>query len=318
MTSKLSKEDKLKKIDISNILNEYDLGKVINSSVISSPSSLNPRWNKIETSEGLFFLKQYRKGNYVDEHFDFLKYLLYNDYPAVKIFNNKAGALKTSHNGQVFAIFEFIEGCKWDYTVNEKRAIEIGRNLGKLHRLGMDYPYSSVHVNYDYFYTLMKKGYGTLKKVPDNLKDALRFMYSNMPNADFLNGAPKSTCHVEFLKRHLVFRGDKLSKVLDWDIVSKDHMLSDLGTTMTTAFQDSLDYRILSKIIGAYNAERPLTQFEKNHIYDAIKFGVFKTAIWGLFGLYPDYSDQSVLNLKEFVRHTKQEFESELAKELRI
>lgn len=305
------------KADIREILRKYNLGELTAFSLGNTQYN-NPRWIKLETSRGVYFLKEYRENGYVEDSFQFLGYLLDNRYPAVEIFRAKDGSFSVTHIGRRYAILEFIEDCPWEYQINERQAIQIGKYLGKLHMLGINYPYSTAYADYNHFYQLMDNGRKTLSSIPESLKSAVEFMYYNMPKTNFMEGMPRSTCHMEFTKRHLVFRDERLIKVFDWDLVSKDYMLGDLGTAMTAGLQDGLNYKILAGLLRGYNEERPLTGLERQHLYGAIAFGVFKNAIWGLFGFYPNFDGLPIEHLKEFTKYPKNEFDNALARELRF
>lgn len=306
----------LKDNDIRDILRNYDISGLETFRELRRGAA--PKCYEIIVSNGRCFLKQYREGGYLDESFVFLKFLLANNYPAIRLFDTIDGKTSLNYHDHTFAIFEYVENSNPNYTITKRRALEIGRYLARLHVLGINYPYTSVYADYDYFYNLFNSKYNTKNDMPANVQKAIDSMKERMEEADLPADMPKSICHVEFLKRHLIFKGQKLYRILDWDIAGRDYMLNDLGTTMTTTINRALDYELLSKIVEGYNTERPLCRLEIKCLYEAITFGIFKNAIWALYGENPSWKNQHVENLMVFIQCKKEDFDRQISNWLNL
>ncbi len=304
-------ESALKNDDIKGILRSYGITNIETFNELRRGTA--PLCYEITTSNNRYFLKQYREGGYLDESFVFLKFLLASGYPSVRLFDTASGKVSLSYHDRTFALFEYVENANQQYELTTDRALEAGRYLAKLHVLGMNYPYESVYADYRYFNNLLDRGHTVKGDMPIDIQKAVDFMYERMRDAALPTDTPKSTCHVEFLKRHLIFKEQKLYKVLDWDIVSRDYMLNDLGTTMTIAIDGVLDYGTLGKIIEGYTTVRPLNTLETHHLYEALSFGVFKNAIWALYGENPSWRNTQVRNLTAFMQYTKEDFNKRLS-----
>jgi Ser/Thr protein kinase RdoA (MazF antagonist) len=302
----------LKNDDIKGILRSYDINNLENFKELRRGGSA-PLCYEITANSNRYFLKQYREGGYLDESFVFLKFLLTNNYPAVRLFDTASGETSLRYHGRTFAIFEYLENANQQYEMTKDRALEVGRHLAKLHVLGMDYQYERAYADYKYFHDLLDEGHTAKNNIPIDIQKAVDFMHERMKDTFLPSDMPKSVCHVEFLKRHLIFKDQKLHKVLDWDIVSKDYMLNDLGTTMTTAINEIIDYGVLGKIVEGYHSVRPLNTSEIHYLYEAISFGIFKNAIWALYGENPSWRNKQVENLTTFIRYTKEDFNMQLS-----
>jgi Ser/Thr protein kinase RdoA (MazF antagonist) len=75
--------------------------------------------------------------------------------------------------------------------------------------------------------------------------------------------------------------------VIDWNI-GKTNAFFDYGSSMTACFSlngKKFYPKKLNEFISAYDKERPLTNWEKEHIFEALKFGILKYGIWGFVDL---------------------------------
>lgn len=304
----------LKNEDIRNILRSYNIGNLEDVKELKRGAA--PVHYQIKTTTGRYFLKQYQEGRYLNESFIVLKFLLRHNYPSVRLFDTSLGEASLRYHNHVFGMFEYIANSNKEWKITSARALEIGKYLAKLHILGFSYPYEDVYVNYDYFNHLLIERYSKTTNIPKEIQKALDFIHERMADTKLPADMPKSICHVEFLKRHLIFDGNKLHKILDWDIISKDYMLNDLGTTMTIAIDRTLNYKVLGKILDGYNSERPLSNLEIRYLYEAFSFGVFKNTLWAIYGENPTWSNRQINNLIIFMQNKKDKFDMRLSEQI--
>jgi len=278
---------KIRKEDIERILSKYDLGLLKSFKTIDRRlSSLNPSLIII-TTKGKFFLKVYTKQfkrfkYHILKGLDLLIFLKKKKYPSIKVFKAKNKRPYVNYNGVTFAIFEFIS-LKERKLSTQIQAYELGKNLGRLHKLAIKFPISKTGQGYKSFNKELNKNFYLSKKAPKKYKPALEFLKKDYANLRIPSNQPKSACHVEFTSQHVYFKGNKLVKVIDWDEVSYDYMFYDLGTTMANAFsKNSINFNILSAILRGYKSQRKLTRWESEHLFEAMFFGISKFVIWGL------------------------------------
>jgi len=278
---------KLTKKDIKEILSGYVLGKLKSFHLIERRlNTLNPSLI-VNTTKGKFFLKiytkQFRRFKYhIIKGLDLLLFLEKKKYPSIKVFKTKKGKPHGEHKKIFFAIFEFLN-IKEKKISNEKQAYELGKNLGKLHKLAKNFPILKTGQGYNSFKTELEKNRHLINKCPKKYKKRLEDIKKNFNGLKIKSNQPKSVCHVEFTSQHVRFKGNKLVKIIDWDEVGRDYMFYDLGTSLTESFnKNSINFKILSSILRGYQNQRKLTPWESNHIYEAILFGICKFVIWGL------------------------------------
>jgi len=281
-----SKRKILGKTDIENILKLYNLGYFKSSrQKIRYTEGLQPIYI-IKTSEGKFLLKQYFKFDYFRRNgLSLIRFLLRRKYPCIKVFNSKKAKPYVKYKGITFAVFEFVEPeHRWNLSKNT--AYEMGKYLGRLHTLARNFPIRKItDYNYDSFLDTLRKNYYKTRNAPERFRKIFKYINNNFEKLRVPSNLPKSICHEEFFPPHVRFRGQKLVKVIDWDEVNRNYMFYDLGTCTVSAFYSlNLNFELLANIIKAYNNERKLTTWEKDHIFKAVQFGTSKFSIWSLEG----------------------------------
>ena len=312
----------LTKTDIENILKLYNLGCLKNyKQVIRYRRGLQPAYI-LKTSEGKFFLKQYLYFNHFRRSgLKLITFLRNKNYPCLKVFNSKRNKPYINYKGNTFAIFEFVNPRHRWCNLSEKEAYEIGKYLGKLHRIAKNFPIRKMtRENYDYFFNSLKKNYYKTKNAPKRFQKIFEYINKNFKKMRCPKNLPKSICHEEFFPPHLRFKNEKLVKVIDWDEANRNYMFYDFGVALVSAFYNKLNFKLLAAIIKGYDAQRRLTAWEKAHIFEAVQFGTSKFSIWSLenekIGKW--HWDSNYTRTYNLMRYSKEEFNEKLSKFLKL
>jgi Ser/Thr protein kinase RdoA (MazF antagonist) len=278
---------KLSKRDIQQILSNYNLGNLKSFEPIERRLNTLNHSLIINTTKGKFFLKIYTKQfkrfkYHILKGLELLIFLEKKKYPSIKVIISKDRKPYIEYKTVTFAIFEFLN-IKEKRIINKEEAYELGKSLGKLHKLSKNFPLNRTGQGYSSFKRELNKNFYLSKKAPRIYKEALTYVKKYFSMIEVPSTQPKSVCHVEFTHEHVQFKGNKLIKVIDWDEISKDYLFYDLGTTMVEAFtKNSVNFNILSSIIKGYESQRKLTDWEREHLFEALLFGICKFVIWGL------------------------------------
>ena len=320
------REVKIVEEDLKKILLKYIIGKLVNYRIIKRRlDTLNPSL-VIKTSKGKYFIKVYIKEferfrYHILKGLELLSYLQKKRYPCVRVISSNVNKPYIKYKNLTIAVFEFMNFGEKNITT-KKEAYEIGKYLGRLHVLAKDFPLNKVGQGYDSFRKGLDSGFYLTKNAPEKYKKVLNYMKDVISDLKIPRNQPKSVCHVEFTSQHVRFKNQKLVSVIDCDEVSRDSMLYDLGTTAVSVFdKDKINFGFLAEIIRGYDKDRRLTVWEKNHLYEAVSFGIFKFVIWGLDeeeirkSGWDKIGLQSVRKLMEM---GKDGFDRELNKYLRI
>lgn len=273
----------------------------------------------ISTNKGKYFLKDYRVfDKYTLEGLKLIQYLQRKNYPTNKLVLSKYGKPCIQYNNHNIALFGFIEE-KEKLDLNDKQVKELGKYLGLLHKSTTDLKLQEGKFGWNYFNKLIKNHYLERGKAPNELQKILEYIYRNMKNVRCNPKMPLAANHVEFTPEHVRFKGNKLVHIIDWDIINRDFCYYDIGTSLTSCFTSGkIDYRKINFFLKAYNDERKLTSWEKEHIFEALQYGCFKFCIWTLTNTETDKLEikykfpQDVGRVKTLMKVSKEEFQRNL------
>ena len=93
---------------------------------------------------------------------------------------------------------------------------------------------------------------------------------------------PSGAIHEDLGMRHVIFKKEKISCVIDWDRFYKGYFVLDLGQAIRGWCFD--DWKILNKqklnsLLYGYTSIRELTSLEKEFLYDAVRFAFVERII---------------------------------------
>ncbi|MBU0999606.1 hypothetical protein KKG24_04910 [Patescibacteria group bacterium] len=302
--------------DIAKILSQYNLGKFVKFGEIKKDDTIS-FGQIIYTTKGKLFLKLFRAfDNVIRQGLEVSTHLKSKNYPTFKVYVSKKGKPFITYKRNKIALFEYIniKAHEW-HDLNETQIKEYAKYLAKFHVLtknlnlkkGKSGGLSEVS-------SKIKKFYKIRKRYNKKAQIALEFMYSNFNNIKCQKNQPSSGFFSEFNPGHVIFKGNKIRYVIDWEI-GKNNCFYDYGSSMVACFSlngTKLSYKKLRIFTKEYNKIRKLSKWELNHIYEALMFGCFKYATWALMDPKTGKSAKEVRfpeDIKKilFLKNTKKE-----------
>jgi len=253
--------------DIDAIVEQCEVGRLLSWEELPLRHH-NAPYYALRTECGRYFLKRYEHFTpNVDAGLDLITYLAGQGYPTVRVILNRGRMPHMGHDDTEVALFEFIDLPRTTAPARA-HAAAIGDALGWLHATSAPFPIADTFLGHAEFYRRFQ-ALPDLSWAPSAAREALSFMADLFPHlaASVRAGdAPIRICHQEFYLEHLRFDGARLAKVIDWDLVGLDHAFHDLGTTMGEWVSDEMDFASLGALLDAYEARRPLTEWERGHL----------------------------------------------------
>ncbi len=254
---------------------------------------------KLETSGNLTFLISTDKSKYVlrlcgdkprDRTYEeilseikLLKFLVRNGIPVpdpIEI-NNDFVISIDNRNG---ILYEYLED-KAIENPTLTQCFSVGEILGKIHTLTINFKHSSKRRRWDLEST--KEWFQEVKE--DLSKDEFLQRYqfvesteSALNDLNFPEELPVGAIHEDFRKRHVLFKDNKISRILDWDRSYNSQFILDLGQAIRGwCFNDwkEWDKEKFHSVMNGYESQRKLTPIEKEHILKAIKFALIERAL---------------------------------------
>ena len=271
----------MKKEEIAEILKEYSIGKIIGYKQLNRELHLQPCYI-IKTRKRAYFLKKYDilKFKTARKGFDLLNFLEKKDYPSVRLIKTIGGKSFIIYKKSPFTLWEYLkEDAK--IKINAKEANELGKYLGELHHITKNYKMFDAK-GYLRYKKMFNESYTFNSIAPERVKNVLNYIRLKFGGLKVPKNQPKAVCHEEYSIQHVLFKNNKLIKIIDWDGVGRDYMFYDLGLTLNTAIKNKkIDFRLLKEIIRGYENKRKLTKWEKEQLFECLLFGAIKYFCWG-------------------------------------
>jgi homoserine kinase type II len=264
---------------IKQILEQYSLGELTTVKAIERRAEHLQSVYKLEMSTGIYFLKSYHEmNNNILGGLKLMDQLYQKNFPVLKLFVTNKGDYCAKVNEKSFAIFEWMD-LKEKFDITKDEAFEFGKILGQLHTLaeGIEIEGDNLNISVDHLKELLKLQYDLIKDKLDIVDFAIQEVEKLTPPGD----QPKGICHREYSLSHVRFDEGKVAKVIDWDLAAQEFYIYDLALAMgDMRTEGELDFEKLKMFINGYESVRPLTQWEKEHLFQAQVYGNFKYLIW--------------------------------------
>lgn len=214
---------------------------------------------------------------------ELLKYLHRKKNPVILPIAGKNGKEIISWEGRHGYLREFLKN-KEKLNPNFLEVRAVGRLLGRMHFAVKNYKTKNPRLHrFDLPATkksfaknknkILKAGFGEFAARFEKEICALRFP----------KNLPKGMLHEDFGKRHILWKGGKITAVIDFDRAYFGPLILDLGQAARGWCFDKnwkkWDAKKFRAFISGYESERKLSVLEKKYLIDAIKFGCLERAL---------------------------------------
>lgn len=266
--------------EIREALIHYDLGELVTINRIRRADENMVPVYILKTTQGEFFVKQYWRFDESIMHSLILTdYLGEKDLPIIKVFTTFEGKPFFKINNKAIAIFEIVNPEQsLEFTANQPS--ELGKYLGKLHSLTLDYEGKRSGLNLDYYLSVIENNQDEIAESGAESQQIFEFVHTNLlVLKDKSHELPKSICHNNFTAETTRLIDGKLVKIMDWEF-SRDFMVLDLGSIISAAVDDNelrLDY--FEAVLKNYSMERNLEEVEIAVLFEALVYGTAKPTL---------------------------------------
>jgi len=278
-----------KKEEIEEILSNYNLGQFKKFLSIKKDDIVS-YCQIIETTKRKIFMKVSRCFDAgVSQSIRVADILQKQNFPTYRIFSTKSKKLYYNYKNQKIVFYEFIPNLKEKWkNLNLKEIKNFGKTLANFHKLTKSLRIKPIrHGTYENIKSLIHRYFLKRKRFSIKIQNILVYMEKeikkiNCPKNQYFTGY-----YSEFNPGHVLFENNKVKFVIDWEI-GKANAFFDYGSSMTACFKpDGKKFypNKLKEFILAYDKERPLSNWEKAHLFEAFKFGILKYGIWGFVDL---------------------------------
>lgn len=271
--------------DFERILAQYDLGTYAYAEPISQ-GAVQTNY-VVDTSQGKFVLRYYdtRTKEAVLFESELLAYLTAHHYPCPRQVMNVQGAYVSYYRDRPYVVFEFIEGQHVEHPTpcQYRQLIRQAAELQKL-TVGYDSEYIAHRWNYtpDLCHRLAQAEAETLNT--RRAREKLVWLERVLTRLALPGSLPKGICHCDFHFSNVLFEGDELIALLDFDDANYTYLTFDLvGLIEHWAWPhtaDKLDLGAARDVVQTYMRHRALGEQERYHLYDVYKLSILMDCVW--------------------------------------
>jgi Ser/Thr protein kinase RdoA (MazF antagonist) len=271
--------------DFVAILSQYDLGAYVGSDALQQ-GTVQTNYC-LRTTQGKFVFRYYetRSRDSVLFESDLLTYLTAHHYPCPTQVQTTRGGYVGAYREKPYVLFDFLPGQPVERPTAQhwQQLIQKAAELQKLTR-GYRSPYTRHRWNYDPELCRRLARHEARQLNTPSARRKLAWLTRELTTLDLPATLPKGICHCDFHFSNLLFRGDKLVAVLDFDDANHTFLPFDLvGLIEVWAWPrraDTLDMARARSVVQEYMRHRPLSRLEQEHVYDVYKLSILFDCVW--------------------------------------
>ncbi len=226
---------------------DYNFGRITNFSAIRE-GSVNSNY-LLETAKGKFLVKvdEVKSESEVRRELDLLAFLRKHSFPCPHPLQDRTGRYYREHENKCVSVFKYQEGKILPVLRLRPSHLEaIGRTLGELHVIGKGYKKGidnrfSFERTADLYLSVRARLPNYFRKIVRTLEDEVEYL------TRYLEGKlPKGIIHGDLFADNLLFRGDRLMAVLDFEAACRGKFIFDIATAVNA----------LCFVDGSYSLDR--------------------------------------------------------------
>ncbi|MCD6284626.1 MAG: homoserine kinase [Anaerolineae bacterium] len=266
-------------------LSLYDLGAYAQSEAIQQGTVQTNYF--IQTTQGKFVFRYYenrsREGVLFES--DLLAYLTEHHYPSPTQVKNTQGAYVSMYLHKPYVIFEFAEGQPIEHP-SAYHWQQLVQKAAELQRLTQDFRsrYTSHRWNYDADLCRTLAHAEATRINTKSARDKFAWLEHELTTLDLPPSLPKGICHCDFHFSNVLFQGDELAALLDFDDANYTFLQFDLvGLIEYWAWPHTIDILDVAKarsVVQEYMKHRRFPLIEQQHLYDVYKLSILFDCVW--------------------------------------
>ena len=289
----------LSKTFLEGLVDDYSFGRI--SNVVGIPEgSVNTNY-LLETAKGKFLVRidEVKGESEVRREIDLLAFLRKHTFPCPHPLQDRMGRFYRDYDNKCVSIYRYHEGRVLSVMRLRPTQLEtIGRTLGELHVIGKGYKKGidnrfSFERIADLYLSVRNRLPNYFRKITRTLEDEIEYL------TRYLEGKlPKGIIHGDLFADNLLFRGERLTAMLDFEAACRGKFIFDIATAVNAlCFVDggySLDrFRYL---LHGYESVRTLSLAEWDAFPNELRYSSLRFTVTRLhdFFLKPVDGNQRV------------------------
>jgi homoserine kinase type II len=293
----------LSKILLEELADDYGFGRIVSALPIAQ-GSVNSNY-MLETGKGKFLLRidEIKGEMEVKREIDLLSFLHKHSFPCPNPLQDRKGRYYREYQGKCLSLFKYSEGKMISAERLRANHLEtIGRTLADLHVIGKGYKkgidnrFSFERVA-DLYLTVRNRLPNYFRKITRTLDEEVEYLNH------YLEGKlPKGVIHGDLFCDNLLFRGERLATVLDFETACRGKFIFDIATAVNALCFVTEQYSLdrFRHLLRGYESVRTLSLAEWDAFPNELRYSSLRFTVTRLHDFYLRPVDGSRRTNKDF------------------
>ena len=279
----------LNKSFLEELADDYNFGRI--TGVVGIPEgSVNSNY-LLETAKGRYLLRieEVKSESEVKREIDLLTFLRKHSFPCPHPLQDRTGRFYREYDSKCVSLFRYNEGrVVAPARLRPSQLETIGRALGELHVIGKGYKkgidnrFSFERVA-DLYLSVRSRLPNYFRRITRTLEDEIEYL------TRYLEGKlPKGIIHGDLFADNVLFRGEKLTAVLDFEAACRGKFIFDIATAVNAlCFVDggySLDR--FRSVLQGYESVRTLSLAEWDAFPNELRYSSLRFTVTRLHDFF--------------------------------
>jgi homoserine kinase type II len=289
--------------ELANVVDDYGLVRLVSATGIPS-GSVNTNY-VLETARGRHLLRvdEVKSELEVKRELDLLLFLRKHGFPCPQPLTDRKGRHYREIGGKCVSLYRYLEGRQVRPERLTLAQIEnVGRVLADLHSIGKSYKKGiDNRFSFERVADIYAEARGRLppyfKRITRTLDDEIEYLQN------YLEGKlPKGIIHGDLFHDNLLFKGDKVTGVLDFEAACRGKFIFDLATAANALCFDGENYQLkrFEALIAGYESLRALSLAEWDAFPNELRFSAMRFTVTRLRDFFLNPVDEQSRVDKDF------------------
>jgi homoserine kinase type II len=293
----------LDKRHLAQLADDYGIGKLQASNGVAA-GSVNTHY-RLDAAKGRYFLKidEVKSEIEVKREIDLLLYLRKHGFPCPQLIVDRKGRQYRELGGKCLSLYKFIDGhsrAAAELTIGQIE--NAGRVLADLHVIGKGYKKG---IDNRFSFERVADVYQEVRdRLPSYFKRIMRTLDEEVAYLEhYLEWKlPKGIIHGDLFLDNIMFRGEKVVGVLDFEAASRGKYIFDLATAVNALCFDGerYDLKRFEALIGGYESLRTLSLAEWDAFPNELRFSALRFTVTRLNDFFLRPMDEGQRVNKDF------------------